>query len=287
MVHVKLYPPAKINLHLEVGPVGTGGYHDLRSICIKLNLKDEMDVIITDAGYILECDSLKKLQKDDDLLYRAMIFFQNYTGISFGLAIKLKKNIPMQGGLGGGSSDAGVLLSFLYEHFAPLIHKDQLIKDSVNVGADVPFFLHSCYAAYIGGLGEQITPIVPKKLHFLLCFPNFGIPTGEAYGYLDCYDSHWSVLEKDVLIKSWNMQMSEWPFFNSFSHKLKKEYPGFAKVENFLSQFHLDFFTLSGSGSTYAVCGDSAVLSTITQSKSMPGMRYLNGVEALVGEHQN
>ena len=262
---VELSAPAKVNLHLEIGEKRADGYHALRSLCVKVNLFDRLFVELMNEGYELNSPDDLFFSQDVDLLYKAVNFYKKLSGKEFGIKIKLIKNIPMQAGLGGGSSDAGVLLRFLNQHFDEAVPWYVLIRESAAVGADVPLFVHPCTAAWMEGIGEKIVPLAPRPLDILLCFPHMGINTKEAYAALDVYgQGHLYGFEEDDTKQMWAKHPKEWKFFNSFSQKLTKEYPFIEKGKEFLRQFPVDYVELSGSGSTIAAVADKHCLQNLS-----------------------
>ncbi len=262
---VQLYAPAKVNLHLEIGEKRADGYHSLRSLCVKVNLFDHLFIEFMPQGYELVNADDFFFEKNTDILYKAVEFYKKLSGKQFGIKIRLTKNIPMQAGLGGGSSDAGVLLRFLNQHFEEAVPWYVLIRESASVGADVPLFVHPYPAAWMEGIGEKIVPLTPRPLDILLCFPHMGINTQEAYAALDSYgQGRLYGLEEGDAKEMWDKHPKEWKFFNSFAQKLNKEYPFVEKGKEFLRQFPIDYVELSGSGSTIAVVADKHCLQNLS-----------------------
>ena len=176
---VALQAPAKLNLTLEVLNRVAGGLHGIRSVMVPVDFCDEIE--ITPGGEALQfvCDD-PALQNDNlvERAYRAL-------GLQSGTKIALRKNIPTQAGLGGGSSDAAaVLLAAQRGVFGDVPQIDYLAA-ALELGSDVPFFLVET-AALIEGTGERVTALgrVPGW-HAVVIKPPIATSTKEAYEALD------------------------------------------------------------------------------------------------------
>ncbi len=213
-----LKPPAKINLHLEVLNKRADRYHNLRSLMVKINLYDELNVeITTKGGYRLEGF---KIARHLDILHKSYLLFKKLSGISFGLKLHLTKHIPIQAGLGGGSADAGLLLACLNKHFDYPIKTGALIFASGKVGADVPFFVQPHPTAIIEGIGDIIYPIKPKPYSCLVIKDNISVDTKQAFAQLTEMPRPY-IQTKDKVMQQWlNEQPANWHFKNHFTpHK--------------------------------------------------------------------
>jgi len=173
-----LTAPAKVNLTLEVLSKRPDGYHALRSLMVPVALYDEIEV---DAAERLEltCDD-PTLEGAENLVLRAA----NAIGLR-GARIELRKRIPTQAGLGGGSSDAATfLLAARGGAFGALPPWEELAL-ARSLGSDLPFFLVDG-AALVEGTGERVTPVgaIPTWAA-LIVKPPVAISTAEAYRHLD------------------------------------------------------------------------------------------------------
>ena len=159
-MNYEIMAPAKINIGLRVLGRRTDGYHDILSIMVPFSLFDTLWLSATDQeGIVMVCEGRGGVPADEtNLAYRAAQSFQQKTGLTEGLLIRLNKNIPVAAGLGGGSSDAAATLLALNDiHNRPLTPED-LHRMALNLGADVPFFLQA-RPALARGIGEILDPI--------------------------------------------------------------------------------------------------------------------------------
>lgn len=189
MKKYKLKSPAKINLTLEIIKKLPNGFHELRSVMLKLeNLYDEIEVIIDEnkSGIKIICSD-KKVPKDKkNICFKAAKKFLEESGKSSGIRIYIKKNIPIGAGLGGGSSNGAAVLLALNDYFRKPLNQKRLIEIAAEVGKDIPFFLEKEKIAYVSGTGETIQPIRHLfRYPILLVYPNVEISTAWAYGELD------------------------------------------------------------------------------------------------------
>lgn len=174
-----LRAPAKINLTLEVLARRADGYHGIRSVMVPLELADEL-TIEPSTHFSFACDR-SELAGDRNLAITALRALGDLPPIR----MKLRKNIPVQAGLGGGSSDAAaVLRAAMAGAFGSAPRRDWL-QIARTLGSDVPFFLAGT-AALVEGTGERITPAgaIPRW-HALIVKPPVAISTAAAYDELD------------------------------------------------------------------------------------------------------
>ena len=177
--------PAKLNLTLEVGQKRPDGYHDLISVMSCAALYDTVTIEETGDGRItLVCDDPALPCDGSNLAYRAAaVFFEGRN--CPGVHIHLKKTIPMQAGLGGGSADAAAVLRGLRKLYAPEMLMEELERLGAALGSDVPFCVRGG-TALCEGRGERMTtlPDVPK-CWVVIVKPPEAHPTGAMYGAID------------------------------------------------------------------------------------------------------
>jgi len=176
---------AKINLTLDVFPKREDGYHELRSIMQTVSLCDEITVFVEEGKTEITSDALRAGIENDLCVKAAKAFVDVFLpGYRLGIDIKLKKNIPMSAGLGGGSSDAAAVIRCLADEFK-IKDRQRLIDVCRSVGSDVPFFLDGGMAL-IEGTGERITPL-PYRFdrRLLLVKPEQGTSAGGVYSIFD------------------------------------------------------------------------------------------------------
>jgi 4-diphosphocytidyl-2-C-methyl-D-erythritol kinase len=174
--------PAKINLTLEVLARRSDGYHGIRSVMVPLELADEL-TIEPSTRFGFSCDRAD-LDGEANLACAAIRMLGEIPPVR----VELRKRIPVQAGLGGGSSDAAaVLRAAMGGAFGGVPHHDWL-RLARALGSDVPFFLAET-AALVEGTGERVTPAgsIPQW-HVLIAKPPVAISTALAYAELDTRD---------------------------------------------------------------------------------------------------
>jgi len=181
---VSFLAPAKLNLSLQVFGKRPDGYHNIRSLMIPISVYDEVTVEEAPEGIAVECDAPFVPTDAANSCYRAARLFREWAGTSGGVRVRLRKAIPAEAGLGGGSSDAAATLKGLSALTGRCPSQGGLLAMAARVGADVPFFLHGC-AALVEGFGDRVTPMewnVP--FHAVIVRPAFGLSTREGYARL-------------------------------------------------------------------------------------------------------
>jgi 4-diphosphocytidyl-2-C-methyl-D-erythritol kinase len=181
---VSFLAPAKLNLSLQVFGKRPDGYHHLRSVMAPVSLYDDVTVEEASAGISVECDAPGVPTDAANSCHKAAALFLAWAGAPCGVRIRIRKAIPAESGLGGGSSDAAAALKGLIALTGKHPPPETLLAMAVRVGADVPFFLPG-RAALVEGFGERLTPIpwnVP--FHVVIVRPAFGLSTREGYARL-------------------------------------------------------------------------------------------------------
>jgi len=180
--------PAKLNLVLRVGPRKANGYHDLETLMVPVRWGDELSLSIRPASQnkiSLVCPGLR-LPPGKNLAYRAAEAFRTaYLKSPVAIRIRLKKVVPTGAGLGGGSSDAAMVLRLLAKACGVKVNR-KLIRIATTLGADVPFFLRP-QPSWCTGVGEICRPLkLKQRFYFVLVLsPKTPVPTGWAYQTLD------------------------------------------------------------------------------------------------------
>ena len=172
--------PAKLNLFLHITGQRADGYHLLQSVFQFLHWGDELAFEITDDGLITRQTAIAGVAEADDLIIRAARLLQQSSGTKSGVNIKIKKILPMGGGLGGGSSDAATTLVVLNQLWKTAYTRQQLATLGLTLGADVPVFVHGI-AAFVEGVGEQISAIEPPEKWFLVVHPQINVSTAKIF----------------------------------------------------------------------------------------------------------
>ncbi|MGV1098760.1 4-(cytidine 5'-diphospho)-2-C-methyl-D-erythritol kinase [Thiovibrio sp. JS02] len=174
--------PAKINLYLAIKGKRADGYHELVTQMLKLTLADLLHFEIVSGGITLICPDSDLPTGDDNLVFRAAMTFLAAADLRQGVRIVLEKKVPIAAGLGGGSSDAAAVLRGLNQLFHHPFSPERLLDLARPLGADVPFFVHDCAAAWATGIGDVITPNqISAPDWVVLVNPGFSVSTKWVY----------------------------------------------------------------------------------------------------------
>lgn len=172
--------PAKLNLNLHIVGRRDDGYHLLQSAMQFIDLSDELRFFTRPEGAIERVQGPSEVPAEFDLVVRAARKLAENAGKNLGVAIELTKRIPMQAGLGGGSSDAATVLVALNELWGLGLSIDELAEIGVRLGADVPLFIRG-QAAWVEGIGERLTPMDYPETIFVLIKPSVAVSTAEIF----------------------------------------------------------------------------------------------------------
>ncbi len=256
-----LTAPSKINLYLEIKDVRDDGYHELLTLFLPVaEPHDTLTVSTNGVGFTLECPDFPELETSENLLYKTWESFGKTTGYQPHLHILLDKCIPMGAGLGGGSSDAATLLSWL-NHKAgdAALPADALNALAVKLGADVPFFLQGG-PAWAEGIGEKLTSATVDLhgMHLVLVCPNVHVNTGWAYGAWDAMNMADGKLRRDrktPLTSSAAGNKESLPVpavgvFNDFEAPVFQEFPILREIKEELLRQGAAAAAMSGSGAS-------------------------------------
>lgn len=177
---------AKVNLTLQVGSRRPDGYHAVMSVMQRISLWDTVTAERGTGRDTLLCSVPVTENVDDNLCMKAARAFFAETGTkSDGVTITLEKHIPVQAGLGGGSSDAAAVLRAMRALYAPEVSDAELERMAAALGSDVPFFIRGG-TALATGRGERLTPL-PRLADgwFVVVKPPEGFSTPAMYRRLD------------------------------------------------------------------------------------------------------
>ena len=176
----ELAAPAKLNLFLHVMGRRPDGYHLLQSVFMLIDWCDLLHLELRADGKLSREDLGVDLPADD-LTLRAARALQSASGTSLGAHIALDKRIPMQAGMGGGSSDAATCLLALNRLWGLNLPLQRLQEIGLALGADVPFFLLG-RNAWVEGIGESIRALALPPAAFVVLKPAAGLDTASVFG---------------------------------------------------------------------------------------------------------
>lgn len=173
--------PAKLNLTLRVLGRRADGYHQLQSVFQFIDRCDRLFIEPRSDGRVRRLEGAPEVPEDQDLVVRAARLLQRHTGCRQGADIRLDKQLPLGGGLGGGSSDAATTLHALNQLWGLKLSMDQLAALGLELGADVPVFVRG-QAAWAEGVGEQLEPVDLPEPWYLVLIPPCQVSTAAVFG---------------------------------------------------------------------------------------------------------
>lgn len=201
--HVTAVAPGKVNMSLRIGPLREDGYHDVATLYFAVSLHEEVTAApredeaitvslsersaFTDVQYQDGGETLPATIPLDErnLAYQAAKKLRERLGIRSGVDLTITKNVPVAGGMGGGSADAAAALVACSALWGSGFSKEQLAEIGAELGADVPFAIFG--GAAVGqGVGDQLSPLLTRgELNLVVVPANTGLSTPEIYRELD------------------------------------------------------------------------------------------------------
>ena len=175
--------PAKLNLFLHITGRRSDGYHELQTAFQLLDFGDTVEIDTRSDNKIVLLESLEGVPDEDNIVVRAAKLLQKQESGKnrvLGANIKINKQIPMGGGLGGGSSNAASTLLGLNYLWKMGLSNDQLAEIGLNLGADVPVFIYG-QNSFGEGIGERLQTLVLPKYWFTVIKPPVSVPTAEIF----------------------------------------------------------------------------------------------------------
>ncbi len=172
--------PAKLNLFLHVTHRYSDGYHALQTVFQLIDRCDRIGLAPRADGRIERRTALAQVAPEQDLTVRAAQALQRHTGLALGADIHLIKQIPLGGGLGGGSSDAATVLLALNTLWDTGLSLEELSRVGLALGADVPVFVHGA-SAWAEGRGERLTALALPERWYLVVHPGVAVSTAEIF----------------------------------------------------------------------------------------------------------
>jgi 4-diphosphocytidyl-2-C-methyl-D-erythritol kinase len=280
---LQLLTPAKINLFLRVVGRRPDGYHELDSLFVPISLFDRIVIEVSQPqspGVSITCNWPDIPLDGHNLAVRAAQSFLAETGLRWGVAIDLHKEIPAGAGLGGGSSDAGAVLRAMSSMHP--VEPGALAALALKIGADVPFFLDP-RPVRVGGVGEQIAYLPGRcRLHMAVGVPPIAVPTAQIYRHVEPRD--WSGRGPAHLPRLLDIHgVTRDLLVNDLQRAAMALYPQVTEIKVLLETLGAAGAVMSGSGG--AVFGlfagaEEAARAAIAAAATMPEGRFF-AVESL------
>ncbi len=176
---------AKLNLLLRILAREESGYHQLETLFARVELADSVRCFTATTAREVQVTGADVGPMEQNIAYRAAEAFKRATGWPNGFRIEIEKRIPMGGGLGGGSADAGAVLRILNRLSPSPLAAAQLATLALQLGADVPFLTSEASWALAWGRGERMLALPPMPAReIVLLIPPFGVETKAAFGWI-------------------------------------------------------------------------------------------------------
>lgn len=227
------------------------GYHELRTIYQTISLHDRLRVSALDSAIEITCDDPRVPCDETNLAHKAATLLREATSQTKGARIEIEKRIPVAGGLGGGSSNAAVVLLALKRLWQLDIAYPDIVELAMRLGSDVPFFLMGGTALGIGR-GEEVYPLEEvEETHLLIVNPGFAVPTADAYARL----SRLTRVEAPriipfTLIAAKGIRELPLAASNDFEEVVSAAYPKIAELKRRLVGLGARNASMTGSGAT-------------------------------------
>jgi len=183
MTGPRQYPaPAKLNLMLRVTGRRADGYHLLQTVIRFIDYGDTLTFRTREDGVVTRVNEIAGVPAGEDLAVRAAQRLQQASGTPLGADITLEKQLPLGGGLGGGSSDAATTLLALNHLWRIGLPRERLLALALELGADVPVFVGG-ENALAEGIGERLTPLDLAPAWYLVLTPPVVVPTARIFSH--------------------------------------------------------------------------------------------------------
>ncbi|KKN20523.1 hypothetical protein LCGC14_0934690 [marine sediment metagenome] len=264
---IKAY--AKINLFLKVHEKRADGYHGVSTALTNVDLADELKF---SSSSQLTLASNTQILEQENLIMKAAKLLQAESKASYGAAITLKKNIPIEAGLGGGSSDAAATIVALNKLWGLNWPDEKLSEIGARLGSDVNFFLHGGLAL-AEGRGEKILPISEfLELVLVIAKPDFGIKASEAYSYWDELTDNKETDTSELMAAAKESKLSTDTLFNDLEAPVLTHYPKLKRLFEVGLAAGAKKVMLSGSGSAFFAIVDKETQNNVYSAFKQEGL---------------
>ena len=235
---IRVPAPSKLNLFLHITGRRENGYHELQSIFQLIDLCDWLE-FEPRTDQEIHIEGLNSVDLSQNLIYKATQILKPYAQSATGLSIRLEKNIPMGAGLGGGSSDAATTLIVVNQLWQCGLNTEQLADLGVQLGADVPIFVHG-RNAWAEGIGERLTFIDLDQKQYIVLKPDCFISTQLLF-------SQKTLTRNTKSSKFCAYQLKPSDFGNNFEPLARSLYPEVDEAMQYLDQFGVAKLTGTGA----------------------------------------
>ncbi|MCI5052564.1 MAG: 4-(cytidine 5'-diphospho)-2-C-methyl-D-erythritol kinase [Simkaniaceae bacterium] len=246
---LKSNSPAKVNLFFRVLNKRPDGFHEIASLFQTIDLCDHVSIAFSDSDR-LTC-SHPDVPLDDNLALKAATLLRNHLDAHEGVTIHIDKRIPMQAGLGGGSSNAATVLWQLNTLYGAPLELHELAELGAELGSDVPFFFSSG-ASYCTGRGEKLRDVTPFSGEISIYLPKLSLCTAKVYGACQ------PVSDPDPL-----EMLKTFRFSNDLERAAFSIEPEMVNVKQMLEKEYAQV-VMTGSGSAFVCHGQGSIAKPVS-----------------------
>jgi len=238
------FAPAKINIGLRILNKREDGYHNIDSYFYPIPLFDILEIQHSSIDELIQTGIIPSQKIKDNIVYQAIQKAREYYSFP-PLKIHLHKKIPVQSGLGGGSSDAVSTLKLIDSYFQLNMRSEDIMTMALSLGSDCPFFLNS-KPARVGGRGEIITSIdlSLSGKYIMIVKPSFSVNTKLAFQMNNGKNSIALPIINQDKMNTWSSVLT-----NDFEKLMGKQDDEVKAIKKTLNQGGALYSSLSGSGS--------------------------------------
>ena len=238
---MKVKTAAKINLNLSIQNSPDSNLHKLDSLIVPIDLYDEIDICIANENKDNIVFTNNKNLSKESTIHKAIACLRRNTNLTNFFNIKIDKGIPIEAGLGGGSSDAAAVLIAI-KKMLDIQLPDHLVIAN-EVGSDVPFFING-KPAKVKNIGDKVEDyFIEKEIFFLIILPNFGLSTKNVF-------NQWDILKKGNLETEKHKIFDSIEVFNDASHAAFYLEPRLKEMKELIEEELETNIFLTGTGST-------------------------------------
>jgi 4-diphosphocytidyl-2-C-methyl-D-erythritol kinase len=234
---ITLTAPPKLNLFLHITGRREDGYHNLQTLFQLLDGGDRLTFTVTENSQISLSPQIQGVAESDNLIVRAALVLQQFSGSSQGCIINLDKQLPMGAGLGGGSSNAATTLLALNKLWGCDLTTKKLAELGAKLGADVPVFVEG-RSAFAEGIGEKLSPVEIPESWYLIVTPDCSVSTAKIF-------SHPQLTRHSAPIKI--RALSEEQYRNDCQTIVEKLHPQVKEVVDWLEAYGKPLMTGTGA----------------------------------------
>lgn len=272
---LKIDAYAKVNLGLDVVRRLENGYHEVKMVMQTVGICDTLTLKKEKAGIKITTDSGEIPANEDNLVYKAAKLLMDNYGVTEGVSIHLEKRIPVAAGMAGGSTDAAAVLKGMNTLFSLGLSEEQLKKEGVKLGADIPYCIMGG-TALAEGIGEKLTKLPDAPDVFLLVAkPDINVSTKYVYENLklDTIQQHPDIDGMVDAIEAGNLQGVIDRMDNVLQTVTEEKYNVIGELKRFMEENGALKALMSGSGPTvFGIYDDKEKAES---AKANPGLQNL------------